>query len=222
MFKGFQREVARLLLHHLGIYGFVLSGGLALSEHELTNRPTEDIDLFTSLFDNSQFEQAINEALAALKQAGYQATLSRKADTFARIEVFQGSETLSVDLGYDYREYDAVTLDIGPVLDKRDAILNKVSALYARMLPRDFIDVYNSIQSGTMTKAEILKLSKERDEGFVLEYFADALRRAQAFSFVDFSEYDISREVYGAIKTALLSWAEEIETGQDTNNEKGV
>lgn len=116
--------MAKLLLHHLSEYGFALSGGLALSEHKLINRPTEDIDLFTFIFDSTLFTKAINEALAALEQAGYQAFLSRKADTFARINVSQGAETLTVDLGYDYREYDAATLDVGPVLDKRDAILN--------------------------------------------------------------------------------------------------
>ena len=220
MTNGLQRDVAKLLLEQLESYGFALSGGLALAELGLTNRPTKDIDLFTLKFDDALFDRAIAEAMAALDKAGYVATLGRKNKSFARIDIEVGSEQLSVDLGYDYREYDAVTLDIGPVLDKRDAILNKVSALYARMLPRDFIDVYNSIQSGNMTRADILRLSKERDEGFVLEYFVNALRRMQTLSFEDFSEYGISREMHSAIKTALLSWAEDIEASQDDSDER--
>ena len=220
MTNGLQRDVAKLLLEPLEPYGFALSGGLALAELGLTNRPTKDVDLFTLKFDDALFDCAIAEAMAALDKAGYVATLGRKSKSFARIDIEVESEQLSVDLGYDYREYDAVILDIGPVLDKRDAILNKVSALYARMLPRDFIDVYNSIQSGNMTRADILRLSKERDEGFVLEYFANALRRMQALSFEDFSEYGISREMHSAIKTALLSWAEDIEASQDDSDER--
>jgi len=222
MSNDFQREVAKLLLDNLGVYGFALSGGLALSEHKLSDRPTEDIDLFSSSFDNTQFDKATNEALLALERAGYQTFLSMKADTFARIDVSQGTDNLTVDLGYDFRDYDAVTLDVGSVLDKRDAVLNKVSALYARMLPRDFIDVYNSIQSGYMTKTEILRLSKERDDGFVLEYFADALKRVKALAFEDFDRYGITREVHETIRTAMLSWADEIEASRDMDNESMV
>jgi len=208
--NGFQRDVAKLLLNHLGSYGFALSGGLALSELNLTNRPTKDIDLFTSTFDVTLFDRAVSEAIDALKLAGYDTTLSRKTDTFARIEICFNSEYLSVDLGYDYREHDAVIMDVGPVLDKTDAILNKVSALYARMLPRDFIDVYNIIRSDEISKAEILRLSKERDDGFVLEYFVQALQKIQTLAFEGFCEYGISREEFDAIRMTMNAWAKEI------------
>jgi hypothetical protein len=55
MSNDFQRDVAKLLLRRLDSYGFALSGGLALGELGLTNRPTKDIDLFTSSFDNDIF-----------------------------------------------------------------------------------------------------------------------------------------------------------------------
>ena len=178
-----QHDVAKLLLSYLGSYGFALSGGLALSELGLTDRPTKGIDLFTSSFENDLFDKAVGQALLALEQAGYNASLSRKADTFARIEIYFGREFLSIDLGYDYREYGTINMEIGPVLDKRDAMLNKVSALYARMLPRDFIDVNNILCSKELSKADILRLSRERDEGFVPKYFAHALRRIQELAF---------------------------------------
>jgi hypothetical protein len=190
-----------------------LSGGLALVEHELTIRPTKDIDLFTSTFDSTLFDRAVTEAVGALEEADYRVSLSTKTDTFARIIVAHDEDSLTVDLGYDYREYDAVIMDVGPVLDKRDAILNKVSALYARMLPRDYIDTYNSIQSGYMPKSEILKHSQERDEGFLLEHFIDALRRIQTLTLEGFSEYGITPEEFSDIRATMLSWADEIKVG---------
>ena len=207
-----QYDVAKLLLHHIGDYGFALSGGYALYALDLTDRPTEDVDLFTSSLDVSLFGRAIDEAMAVLARAGYRANLTKKSDTFARINIDHDEQPLSIDLGYDYREYPTVALDIGPVLDKKDAILNKVSALYARMLPRDYIDVYSILNSGDMTKAEILVLSQERDEGFVREYFVDVLRRVRTLAYEDFAAYGISRDMYDAITTTMLAWADDIES----------
>jgi hypothetical protein len=206
-----QRDVARVLLGALGAYDFALSGGYALSEHELTNRPTRDIDLFTNTYDAALFRRAVDEAVAVLKQSGFQVHLEKKFDTFARINIDSEQELLSIDLGYDYREDDTVLLDIGPVLDKRDAILNKVSALYSRMLARDFIDAYNARESQYLSDSEILELSKERDDGFVLEYFAQALRKIQIIAFDDFVEYGITKDSYDKIRAATLLWADEIE-----------
>ena len=214
MTKGFQHDVAKLLLSRLDSYGFALSGGLALSELGLTNRPTKDIDLFTSSFDKDLFDKAVSEALATLQQTGYKAVLSRKTDTFARLEIDYSNECLSVDLGYDYREYDTVKTDIGYVANKKDVILNKVSALYARALPRDYIDVSNILMSGEMTGAELLRLSKERDEGFVPEFFIAALRKVWTFDYEDFCEYGISKEACDDMKITISAWADEIEKAQ--------
>jgi len=216
MSNNFQRDVAKLLLKHLDTYGFALSGGLALVELGLTSRPTKDIDLFTLEFDNALLDNALTEAMAALKKAGYVATLGRKSKTFARIDIDLGDKQLSVDFGYDYREYDTVKLDVGSVIDKRDAILNKVSALYSRMLPRDFIDTYSILESGVFSKADILGFSKERDPGFVLEFFVDSLRKVRNLSLEDFREYGTTVEAFEAIKEAMNSWADEIESGLDS------
>jgi len=213
MANGAQHDVAKLLLEHLEPYGFALSGGLALAEQGLTNRPTKDIDLFTLTFDDALFDSAITGALVALDEAGYVAELGRKSKSFARIDIDLGAEQLSVDLGYDYREHDTVQMDVGPVINKQDAILNKVSALYSRMLPRDFIDVHNILESAVLSKSDILILSRERDPGFVLEFFIDSLRRVQTLSLEDFGEYGTTPEALDTIKATMSSWADEIEAG---------
>lgn len=45
----FQRDVARIALAATHQYGFALAGSGAIREHQLTNRPAEDINLFTAV-----------------------------------------------------------------------------------------------------------------------------------------------------------------------------
>jgi hypothetical protein len=212
MANDMQSVVTKLLLAQLEKYDFVLAGGGALVELELTNRPTRDIDLFTSSMGANDFAQATELAVLCLTASRYDVSTVLKTDTFARLCVSDDSDTVIVELGYDYREYPPAKLDVGSVLDKRDAILNKISALYARSLPRDFIDVYNIRKSGEMSDAEILAQSYERDEGFVLEYFIIALRKIETLQFEDFAEYEISREQFCGIKESTLDWASNIDS----------
>jgi len=44
----FQVEVARVFFAMPEAVSFLLAGGLALAAHGLTERPTEDLDVFTS------------------------------------------------------------------------------------------------------------------------------------------------------------------------------
>jgi len=86
-------------------------------------------------------------------------------------------------------------------------------------MPRDFIDVFAIRKSGLLTDEELLKLSKERDDGFVLEYFVLALRRIDQISFEDFDEYGVSKEHYEEIKQSTRKWATMIETTLSASGE---
>lgn len=45
---AWQRQVTTLLLHRVGSAGFALAGSGAIREHGITDRPTRDVDLFTT------------------------------------------------------------------------------------------------------------------------------------------------------------------------------
>jgi hypothetical protein len=211
MAKDMQYDVAKLLLEQTERYGFVLSGGRALTELGLGERPTKDLDVFTAKFDSAVFEQAVNTILAVLPTEGYRVSLDKMTDTFARIAVLKDGQTVTVDLGYDYREYEPIRLDVGIVLNEKDAILNKVSALYSRSLPRDFIDIYSIRKAQKMSDSDVLALSQERDEGFILEFFLEALRKIRQLTYKDFVEYKITHHDYENIVQSTLDWADEIE-----------
>ena len=209
-----QFQIAKLLLSDLGSYGFVLSGGRALIELGITARPTQDLDFFTNEWNDDRFEEAVMLAVRVLLKAGHEVEIIRQQKSFAQLKVVYDEQSIEIDLGYDFREDPPVTLSVGPVLSMRDAILNKVSALYSRSLTRDFIDLYNIRISSKFSDDQLLSLSQVRDEGFLLPYFIESLRRVETLSYENFSEYGITREQYSKIKRSALEWADTIEASQ--------
>lgn len=55
-----QRVVTRVALEAIGESGFALAGSSAIREHGLINRPTRDVDLFTSNRDPDTFTAAVD------------------------------------------------------------------------------------------------------------------------------------------------------------------
>ena len=206
-----QFQIAKLLLSHLGSYGFVLSGGRALVELGISTRPTQDLDFFTNEWDDNRFEEAVTLAVQVLLKADYEVEIIRQQKSFAQLKVVCDKQSVEIDLGYDFREDLPVTLSVGPVLSMQDAILNKISALYSRSLARDFIDLYHIRMGSNISEGQLLSLSQARDEGFLLPYFVESLRRVETLSFDDFSEYGITHELCLEIKRSSLDWADMIE-----------
>lgn len=135
-----QREVTRTILARL--QGFALAGSGAIRDHGVTDRPTEDVDLFTDSLDVSRFDRSVDQVVADLRGSGYEVQETRRVSRFARLHVVTSDgRQLDVDLGVDWRRDDPVRLDVGPVLSLADAVGNKVSALYSRAEARDYLDV---------------------------------------------------------------------------------
>jgi len=64
-----QREITRLALRSLDGTGFALAGSGAIREHGLVDRPTEDVDLFTSDVDLPRFSSAVDAVVLGLREA---------------------------------------------------------------------------------------------------------------------------------------------------------
>lgn len=149
-----QRDVARIALAGVERAGFALAGSGALREHGVTNRPTEDVDLFTSSLDLGVFEHAVDRVVSDLRAAGFQVEESRRIPRYARLSLRtdDGLE-LDVDMGVDWREQDPVTLDLDAI--RADA---------------------------RFTDDELVAAAAERDAGFDVTMFAhqlDAVQRLQ-------------------------------------------
>ena len=151
-------RIAKIALGAGARYGLALAGGYAVSAHGMGNRPSGDVDLFTSWQHRGEFPELKAAVIAALESAGYKASVIVSAETFTRLTLTDPADGAEekLELSVDWRAHDPVQLAIGPVLHADDAVANKVCALFGRALPRDFLDVDAAISSGRYTREQLL------------------------------------------------------------------
>lgn len=95
---AFQADVARVFFSLPETKSFLLAGGLALAAHGISERPTEDLDAFTSkALDVTTAFEAFS---AAAGDQGWSIRVVQASDTFIRLEVV-GEDSLLVDLALD-------------------------------------------------------------------------------------------------------------------------
>lgn len=203
-----QREVTRIALARAAESGFALAGSGAIREHGVTDRPTEDIDLFTMAQDIDEFARAVDRVVAALRESGYEVEEARRVAQFARLHVSTADGLrLGVDMGVDWRENDPVGLDVGPVLSVEDAVGNKIAALYSRAEPRDYLDVDAIRRWGRFTDEELVSAAAERDAGFEVTMFAQQLEAVRRVTPRDVERYDVGAEQLNGVKERCTQWA---------------
>lgn len=98
-------------------------------------------------------------------------------------------------------------LDVGPVLSLADAVGNKVSALYSRGEPRDYLDVDAIRRSGRFTDEQLVAAAAERDPGFELGMFATQLAGVRRLTPRDVNGYGVTAEELEDVKTRCAEWA---------------
>jgi hypothetical protein len=174
-------RLARLALSAASGYGFCLAGGYAVQAHGFLDRPSEDVDLFTTSAAEEQFPDAVATVIAAYKGDG---------------------------LGIDWRQHQPVTLAIGPVLHPDDAVANKVCALFSGAQARDYIDVDAVLQSGRYTSDELLALAESHDPGFDEAVFVIALRAIRRLPAAEFTPYGLTVGDVSALTARMTQWAD--------------
>ncbi|OJV25166.1 MAG: hypothetical protein BGO26_05315 [Actinobacteria bacterium 69-20] len=202
-----QSRVASIALAAVEGDGFVLAGGYAIAVHGIGDRPSDDIDLFTNLIDPGHFAAATHKVTDALSAAGWVVEVARAAETFARLTASRDAETVTLDLGVDYRRFPPAVMTLGPVLSLEDAAGSKMSALYGRGEVRDYIDVYAVAQSGAFSPQQILALGDDReatpmDRAILSQRLLDATH----LSDTAFAEYGVDAEKAAVIRSFIASW----------------
>jgi hypothetical protein len=184
------RQVAEIILSAASEYLVALGGGNALLAHEVTDRPTQDIDVFFGRIDElADAAPAIEAALAA---AGYSVTPIDKAEDLAEIweeageglaewEVTtpDGEHVVQVQAGhFEVLAKPVRVKGIGPVLALDDIAGHKACAMAGRAASRDFVDIAALQEYRKKYRWEkLVELARERDPGLELADFADAVRR---------------------------------------------
>ncbi|MGH3260694.1 MAG: nucleotidyl transferase AbiEii/AbiGii toxin family protein, partial [Trebonia sp.] len=169
---AFQVEVARLFFGLPASEGFLLAGGAALAAQHLTQRPTQDLDFFTSP-GRGEVATARDGFEDAARERGWDVQRIHDRATFCRLLV-HGPQDLLVDLALDSTPGLPATASLaGPTFAPQELAGRKVVALFDRAEARDFADVY--VLSHRYDKETLLARAAEVDIGFDLAVFASML-----------------------------------------------
>ncbi|MCT1544882.1 nucleotidyl transferase AbiEii/AbiGii toxin family protein [Kocuria rhizophila] len=212
-----QRRITRLALETISDHGFALAGSGAIREHGVTDRPTEDVDLFTTSMDAAAFDQAVERVIRAWTDNGLDVSLTRQAPLYTQFSLTTtDGYHVDVDMGVDWRGYEPAHLEVGPVLSVRDAIAAKVGAVYSRAEARDFLDLDAIRASGRFNDEQLLHVAAERDPGFDRHIFATQLRQADLWTHAQVASYGMDSSGWAAVQQRCRQWAHNITAPEHT------
>ncbi|MEH0985191.1 nucleotidyl transferase AbiEii/AbiGii toxin family protein [Micromonospora sp. CPCC 205556] len=209
----FYREVARVALSAAGPHRFVLGGGIAWAAHGLVTRPTEDVDLFADV--EGAAAAAATEVRAALERAGFTVADadpdSDLGDLFEGFDrdmkdfvVTRGSRRIRLSLARLDRYRSPVVMDLGPVMDVRDLVANKIAALVNRREVRDYIDVSAALDHYPVS--ELLDLARQVDPALDADDVREAGRYLDRIPDRRFARYGLDAAQVAELRRRLAAW----------------
>lgn len=145
---------------------FFLTGGTALSGFYYHHRVSVDLDLFTlNPFDYSKLKEHLAKIAAALNGT-YQVKTESPPLLTGFIET--GDDKLKVDIVHDIPVHDGEFQVFESIrVDALENIgSNKITAIYGRLAPKDFVDLYWILKIDGKLKFEtLLEKAKKKDLG---------------------------------------------------------
>lgn len=203
------RRLPKIRLQAAERYGFARAGGYAVQEHGIIQRLSEDVDLFTSWDRRADFADAVHTVVDAYRDHGYEVDVVEQFDTFARLAVRdagQPDRPFKIELAANWRAQTPVRMDIGPVLHADDVVAGKMSALYTRTEPRDFLDVDAAITTGRYTPEQLCDLAEQADAGFDRHVLAEVFALLERYPDRRFSAYARTQDDIDALRARFAAW----------------
>lgn len=187
--------------------GFVLAGGGALIAQHLIDRPTDDLDFFTSPHHATVADAA--EALSrAATECGWEVSVIQQVSTFCRMHFTGLEDELLIDLAMDAPpRLPTVATAVGPAFDPLELAGQKLLALFGRAEPRDFADVH--VLARRFGRPELLARAAEIDPGFDPLILASMMRMLDR---LDDDELPVERGAAAQLRAFFRDWATELET----------
>jgi hypothetical protein len=144
-----------------------LAGGGAMLAHDLVDRPTQDVDLFTP--DPAEVTRLADALAVALRAEGARVKVDRRGPGFTRLAVTVADRrSVVVEIAHDARIREAVQLSFGRVLHPDEVAADKTLALFGRAAARDLVDV--AALSGRYTLEQLCELAAEKAPGSTAEF----------------------------------------------------
>ena len=206
-----QATIERIALAAAAPWQFALGGGRALIAYGLIDRPTQDIDLFTT--DETAVRPAAEAVMDALDAAGFPAwevgldsdLFDDLADLFIELAVSgHDGDSMPLSLAIQPRFQPPLKMAIGPVTRLEDLAASKVSALVNRAEVRDFIDVAMFLEH--LDRPRLLELAARVDPGLAPEDYAACMRQLDAYPDGLFRRYAVDAST---VRAAFAQWPRE-------------
>src|SRR6201994_2446525 len=211
---GLHREVAVIALRAAAPHGFALGGGNALIAHGVTERPTQDVDVFSDL--EGGVEAAADAVETALRDVGFET--DRRDKTAGLADVFYGlgeglaewivtapaGEQMMLQMAYFDRSRSPVIMDIGPVLDLEDVVGGKVCALASRAEPRDYVDTAAVLER--YTAEQVIGFARRLDPGLTDRDFAEAAERLDQWGDGVFASFGLDAAGIAELRARFAAW----------------
>lgn len=200
----FQAEVARTFFALREAESFLLAGGLALLAQGMSERPTQDMDAFTSRPGDVQRARAAFEAAA--RERGWVVEVRQSTETFVRLNV-HGQDSVLVDLALDSPPGLPPSITVlGPTFAPDELAARKLLALFDRAMPRDFVDVF--VVALARAPQELIDLARELDPGLEAAVLVVAMRRLRGYRDEDIP-IDLIR--LAEVRAFFDAWADAID-----------
>jgi len=162
---------------------FFLTGGTALSAFYLKHRLSEDMDFFTEEEGQVPRVTTLLEEIASKLRGRLE--VKRSFRSYLEFFITRGEETLRCDFAMDspYRLKEKIFKEEhGIYVDNvLDISCNKLSALYDRSDPKDFVDVY-FIDREIIPFEELLKEARRKHVGLDNYWLAVSLAKIEDFN----------------------------------------
>lgn len=153
----------------------------------------------------------------AYRVDGFAVEVTQRYETFVRLAVTDPAtpeRPYKVELAANWRARPPVTMDIGPVLHVNDVVAGKMSALFTRAEPRDFLDVDAALTTGRYTREQLLALAEQADAGFDRRVLADLFVMLQRYPDRRFAAYGAEPGQIQAMRERFARWREELLSGR--------
>jgi len=168
---------------------FYLTGGTALSGYYYNHRLSDDLDLFTHSISIESIDRVVSKTLEA---DGFKIECRRQSPGYRRY-LIDGSLQLDLVKDVDFRA-GAPELFTNIMVDcKKNIAVNKVLAIYGRLDPKDYIDLYFLIKNENYDILELIKLGQHKDAGLEPFQWAKVIADAQTISVLPrmISDFDL-------------------------------
>ncbi len=151
---------------------FVLTGGTALAGFYLHHRLSEDLGLFT--LDQDAFTQIPTSIPTLAQMTDTTCNDTRVSPHLHQAFFSREDERVKMDVVLDAEPWFGAVQTWGSIrIDALENIAaNKITALFGRATPRDFVDLYFILNETDLSLDVVLDMAKQKDTGLHEFYLA--------------------------------------------------